>query len=63
MDADRAHRPGARACRVGTMTVSRVVNGGDLVSPKTAARVRAAIEKLRAENQAKSKNEGQGGTS
>jgi LacI family transcriptional regulator len=28
------------------MTVSRVVNGGGLVSPKTAARVRAAIEKL-----------------
>jgi len=28
------------------MTVSRVVNGGKLVSPRTAARVRAAIRKL-----------------
>src|SRR5215471_4307283 len=36
----------ARECRVGTMTVSRVVNGGKLVSAATAARVRAAIKKL-----------------
>jgi LacI family transcriptional regulator len=36
----------ARACGVGTMTVSRVVNGGNLVSPRTAARVRAVIQKL-----------------
>ena len=36
----------ARACGVGTMTVSRVVNGGSLVSPRTAARVRAAIYRL-----------------
>lgn len=36
----------ARECGVGTMTVSRVVNGGNLVSVKTAARVRAAIQKL-----------------
>jgi LacI family transcriptional regulator len=36
----------ARECGVGTMTVSRVVNGGKLVSAATAARVRAAIRKL-----------------
>jgi len=36
----------ARECGVGAMTVSRVVNGGKLVSSKTAARVRAAIQKL-----------------
>ena len=36
----------ARACGVGTMTVSRVVNGGSLVSAETAARVRAAIKRL-----------------
>lgn len=36
----------ARDCGVGTMTVSRVVNGGETVSPETAARVRAAIKKL-----------------
>jgi LacI family transcriptional regulator len=36
----------ARACGVGTMTVSRVVNGGDRVSAKTAARVRAVIKRL-----------------
>jgi len=36
----------ARECGVGSMTVSRVVNGGKLVNPKTAARVRAAIRKL-----------------
>lgn len=36
----------ARECRVGRMTVSRVVNGGKLVSPATAARVREVIRKL-----------------
>lgn len=36
----------ARECGVGSMTVSRVVNGGKLVSSRTAARVRAAIRKL-----------------
>jgi LacI family transcriptional regulator len=36
----------ARECGVGTMTVSRVVNGGNLVSATTAARVRVAIRKL-----------------
>ncbi len=36
----------ARECGVGTMTVSRVVNGGKLVSAKTAARVRATIQRL-----------------
>jgi LacI family transcriptional regulator, galactose operon repressor len=36
----------ARECGVGTMTVSRVVNGAKLVSPETAARVQAAIKKL-----------------
>jgi LacI family transcriptional regulator len=36
----------ARACGVGSMTVSRVVNGGKFVSARTAARVRAAIRKL-----------------
>jgi LacI family transcriptional regulator len=36
----------ARESGVGTMTVSRVVNGGKLVSAATAARVRAAIRKL-----------------
>jgi LacI family transcriptional regulator len=36
----------ARHSGVGTMTVSRVVNGGKLVSSATAARVRAAIKKL-----------------
>jgi LacI family transcriptional regulator len=37
----------ARECGVGVMTVSRVVNGGKLVSTDTATRVRAAIRKLR----------------
>jgi LacI family transcriptional regulator len=36
----------ARASGVGKMTVSRVVNGGRLVSASTAARVRAAIRSL-----------------
>lgn len=36
----------ARECGVGTMTVSRVINGGSLVSRETAERVRAAIKKL-----------------
>jgi len=36
----------ARECGVGTMTVSRVINGGELVSSETAARVRDAIRKL-----------------
>ena len=36
----------ARESGVGSMTVSRVINGGKLVSPRTAARVRAAIHKL-----------------
>jgi LacI family transcriptional regulator len=36
----------ARECGVGVMTVSRVVNGGKLVSTETATRVRAAIRKL-----------------
>jgi LacI family transcriptional regulator len=36
----------ARECGVGKMTVSRVINGGNLVSPATAARVRVAIRKL-----------------
>src|SRR5580658_1477560 len=36
----------ARESGVGRMTVSRVVNGGKLVSATTAARVRAAIRKL-----------------
>jgi LacI family transcriptional regulator len=36
----------ARESGVGTMTVSRVVNGAKLVSAETAARVRAAIKKL-----------------
>jgi LacI family transcriptional regulator, galactose operon repressor len=36
----------ARESGVGRMTVSRVVNGGELVSAATAARVRAAIRKL-----------------
>jgi LacI family transcriptional regulator len=36
----------ARECGVGTMTVSRVVNGSKLVSAATAARVRATIQKL-----------------
>ena len=36
----------ARESGVGNMTVSRVVNGGKLVSAATAARVRAAIGKL-----------------
>ena len=36
----------ARECGVGKMTVSRVINGGNLVSAATAARVRAAIRKL-----------------
>jgi LacI family transcriptional regulator len=39
----------ARESGVGRMTVSRVLNGGDLVSAATAARVRAAIRKLRYE--------------
>src|SRR6202050_892674 len=36
----------ARECGVGAMTVSRVVNGGKLVSAAKVARVRAAIIKL-----------------
>ena len=36
----------ARESGVGTMTVSRVVNGGKYVSAETSARVLAAIEKL-----------------
>jgi LacI family transcriptional regulator len=36
----------ARECGVGKMTVSRVINGGNLVSAPTAARVHAAIRKL-----------------
>jgi LacI family transcriptional regulator len=36
----------ARECGVGRMTVSRVVNGGHLVSAETAERVREAIRKL-----------------
>lgn len=36
----------ARESGVGTMTVSRVINGGKLVKNVTAARVRAAIDKL-----------------
>src|SRR5271168_1832226 len=36
----------ARESGVGRMTVSRVVNGGKLVSAATATRVRAAIRKL-----------------
>jgi LacI family transcriptional regulator len=36
----------ARECGVGAMTVSRVVNGGKLVSARTASRVRAAIKRL-----------------
>jgi LacI family transcriptional regulator len=39
----------ARESGVGSMTVSRVVNGGNLVSAATAARVRAAIKKLQYE--------------
>jgi LacI family transcriptional regulator len=36
----------ARAAGVGTTTVSRVINGGDLVSPDTLARVNRVIETL-----------------
>src|ERR1700692_4264076 len=36
----------ARKAGVGTTTVSRVINGGDRVSPKTLARVRRVIERL-----------------
>src|SRR6185369_10185429 len=36
----------ARQSGVGVMTVSRVLNGGKLVKPETAAHVRAAIRKL-----------------
>ena len=36
----------ARKAGVGTTTVSRVINGGDRVSPKTLARVRRVIEAL-----------------
>lgn len=36
----------ARAAGVGTTTVSRVINGGERVSPKTLARVRRVIEEL-----------------
>jgi LacI family transcriptional regulator len=36
----------ARESGVGRMTVSRVVNGGELVSASTAARVQAAIRRL-----------------
>jgi LacI family transcriptional regulator len=36
----------ARQAGVGTTTVSRVINGGERVSPKTLARVRRVIEEL-----------------
>jgi LacI family transcriptional regulator len=36
----------ARQAGVGNTTVSRVINGGDLVNPKTLARVRRVIEAL-----------------
>ena len=36
----------ARAAGVGTTTVSRVINGGDRVSPKTLAKVRRVIEAM-----------------
>src|ERR1700679_2237730 len=36
----------ARKARVGTTTVSRVINGGDRVSPATLARVLGVIEAL-----------------
>jgi LacI family transcriptional regulator len=36
----------ARAAGVGTTTVSRVINGGDRVSPETLAKVNRAIESL-----------------
>jgi LacI family transcriptional regulator len=36
----------AREAGVGTTTVSRVINGGERVSPKTLARVRRVIEEL-----------------
>lgn len=36
----------ARAAGVGTTTVSRVINGGDRVSPKTLARVRRVIQAM-----------------
>src|ERR1035437_1284359 len=36
----------ARRAGVGTTTVSRVINGGDRVSPKTLAWVRRVIEEL-----------------
>src|ERR1700677_4018869 len=36
----------ARKAGVGTTTVSRVINGGDRVSPKTLAHVRRVIEAL-----------------
>ena len=36
----------ARKAGVGTTTVSRVINGGDRVSPKTLARVLRVIETL-----------------
>ena len=37
----------ARKAGVGTTTVSRVINGGDRVSPETLAHVRSVIESLR----------------
>jgi LacI family transcriptional regulator len=36
----------ARKARVGTTTVSRVINGGERVSPRTLKRVQAVIEQL-----------------
>lgn len=36
----------AKAAGVGTTTVSRVINGGDLVNPKTLAKVRRVIESM-----------------
>jgi len=36
----------ARLANVGTMTVSRVLNSPEIVNPKTASRVHAAIERL-----------------
>lgn len=49
MDSLRSHptlSDVAREAGVGTTTVSRVINGGALVSPDTLARVRAAVDRL-----------------
>lgn len=45
-DAAPALADVARLAKVGTGTVSRVINGGKNVSPKTLARVRAVMEEL-----------------